>query len=69
MTVLKQDRRRQFILQALENLRGFYDCLHDPRLAERLCERLPVPDTGNDQSDYESVRLQLERRARKHETY
>lgn len=60
--------REAKIIDAVEaNLLEFYTCLNDTTLAAELCSVLVVPNTGNDQLDYENVRDQLERMAKVNE--
>lgn len=48
---------------AIEGLREYYPCLHKPTVVAELRHRVKVPDTGNNQLDYENVRDQVERLA------
>ena len=57
------NRKEKIIENALSGLIEYYSCLNDTTLASELCSVLVVPDTGNDQNDYENVRNQLERMA------
>jgi hypothetical protein len=66
--MLFRSERDEAIIDAVEsNLKEYYTCLHDTTLAAELCSVLVVPNTGNDQKDYENVRDQLERMAKVNE--
>lgn len=50
---------------AIEGLREYYTCLHDETFVKEVLGCLTVPNTGDDQKDYENVRDQLENLTRK----
>ena len=54
-------RRAQIIKQAVEGLTEYYPQLENKSLVQQINEQVTVPDTGNDQADYENVRDQVER--------
>lgn len=60
----RTERERRIIEQALSGLQEYYACLHDGTFVAEVESGLKVPDTGNDQADYERVRDQVERAAR-----
>jgi hypothetical protein len=63
----RSERELRLIDAAEANLLEYYTCLNDSTLAAELCSVLVVPNTGNDQKDYENVRDQLERMAKVNE--
>lgn len=60
-------REKQIIETALQGLFEYYPCLSDGTLVEEIEAAVTVPDTGNGQEDYESVRNQVEHLARQAE--
>jgi hypothetical protein len=46
--------------QAIAGLQEYYECLNDTEFCITLEASIKVPDTGNDQLDYENVRDQIE---------
>ena len=55
-------RGRACIVQtAIEGLTEFYPELADTAIADTIRKKVEVPETGNDQTDYEKVRDQVER--------
>ena len=48
---------------ALSGLQEYFACLHDATFVAEVKSTLLVPDTGNDQLDYENVRDQVEKAA------
>lgn len=53
--------------QAAWGLLEYYPCLNDQTLCLEFESVVKVPDTGNDQLDYENVRDQLEKLCKRHE--
>lgn len=53
-------RERLLIETAFQGLFEYYECLSDSTFAAEIASTLVVPDTGNDQQDYEKVRDQIE---------
>jgi len=47
--------------QAVASLQEYYGCLADQTLCLEFESAVKVPDTGNDQLDYENVRDQVEK--------
>jgi len=63
-------RGTQLLAAAIEGLTEFYpDVLHDPAILEDISQRVTVPDTGNNQLDYEHVRDQVEKDAKQAERH
>jgi len=60
-------RERRIIETALQGLFEYYVCLSDSTLVGEIEESVQVPNTGNDQADYENVRDQVERVCRQQE--
>lgn len=58
-------REEQIFSDAVDGLREFYMPLHDPSFVSTARSRISVPDTGNDQKDYEAVRDAIEEFLRK----
>lgn len=50
--------------QAIAGLQEYYACLSDNNFCIELEASIKVPDTGNDQLDYENVRDQIEKQLR-----
>ncbi len=48
--------RACIVEDAIKGLTEYYPELADVSLAARIAQKVQVPDTGNDQADYESVR-------------
>lgn len=48
---------------AVSGLVEYYTCLHDGTFVEEVKSGLKVPNTGNNQLDYENVRDQVEKAA------
>lgn len=46
---------------AVEGLVEYYPALRSSKLVETLRKKVNIPDTGNEQKDYENVRDQIER--------
>ena len=65
----REIRNRNLIEEAIDWLRGYYNCLSDETLAKELASCVKVPETNNDQADYENVRDQIEALAIKREKY
>ena len=61
------NRSKQIILDAIDGLVEYYACLSDTTLAKEFASSIKVPETGNDQADYQVVRDQLEQMCREHE--
>jgi len=59
----RNKRERRIIEQALSGLVEYFACLHDDVFVAEVESGLTVPNTGNDQLDYENVRDQVERAA------
>lgn len=57
----EMSREDELFEQAVVGLRQFYDELEDDALVVQIKAKVEVPDTGNDQADYEAVRSQVER--------
>lgn len=57
-------RERRIIESAFSGLLEYYACLHDGTFVAEVESGLTVPNTGNDQLDYENVRDQVEKAAR-----
>lgn len=53
--------------QAIWGLLEYYPCFNDQTLCLECESVVKVPDTGNDQLDYENVRDQVEKFAKKYE--
>jgi hypothetical protein len=51
---MRSERERKIIEAALSGLFEFYPCLSDSTLAGEIEASVRVPDTGNDQADYET---------------
>jgi hypothetical protein len=60
----KSNRERRIIEAAFSGLVEYYACLNDGTLVAEIASGLKVPNTGNNQSDYENVRDQVEKAAR-----
>lgn len=65
--VVEPSRAERIKEQALSGLLEYHECLHDGTFVEEIRSSLVVPDTGNDQTDYENVRDQVERAIARHE--
>lgn len=61
------ERERGIFEDAVSGLQEYYACLNDGTLVGELESFIVVPDTGNDQLDYENVRDQVEKFARQNE--
>lgn len=62
-----QNRAKQIVEAALSGLLEYYPCLGDSTLVGEIEAAVKVPNTGNDQLDYENVRDQVECIAKQHE--
>ena len=58
-----QKRAERIKEAALSGLQEYFACLHDATFVAEVKSTLIVPDTGNDQLDYENVRDQVEKAA------
>lgn len=61
-------RSQRIIEAALSGLLEYYACLGDATLCKEIEASVKVPDTGNDQLDYETVRDRVERICKLHES-
>lgn len=62
---LKRGKRERVIIEAaFSGLLEYYTSLHDDVFVAEVESGLKVPDTGNDQLDYENVRDQVEKAAK-----
>jgi hypothetical protein len=59
--VASKSRAEELFKQAVDGLREFYPALRNKSVRLLLRGAVTVPDTGNDQADYETVRDQIER--------
>jgi hypothetical protein len=56
------DKRAEQILQiAIDGLREYYPHLNNPEVVEELKKKVIVPDTGDNQADYEATRDAIEK--------
>ena len=60
-------RAEGLVNSAIFGLQEYYECLNDTTLAKEFASAITVPNTGNDQKDYETVRDAVERLAKAHE--
>lgn len=57
-------RQKRITEAAISGLQEYYVCLNDGTFVAEVESGLVIPDTGNDQLDYENVRDQVERAAK-----
>jgi len=64
---MNSPRNVKLFEQAISGLFEYYPCFGDNTLIQECESVINVPDTGNDQLDYENVRDQVEKFAREYE--
>lgn len=52
---------------AVSSLLEYYTCLNDTTLVSEFRSIIQIPNSGNNQADYENTRNQLEKLAKKYE--
>jgi len=57
---MPKTRAEKLTEQVIDGLREYYPELDNDRITSQIKARVTVPDTGNDQKDYENVRDQVE---------
>jgi hypothetical protein len=56
----KNDRAERLFATAVEGLTEYYPVLGKADVVAEIKDKVEVPDTGNDQTDYETVRDRVE---------
>lgn len=62
-----ETREEKILESAIEGLREYYACLNYKKTHEAIAAAVKIPNTGNDQIDYENTKAQVEKIAQEHE--
>jgi hypothetical protein len=58
-------RAKRILCDVIDSLVEFYEALGDTTFAAEIASTVQVPDTGNDQFDYETTKLRYEKNLNK----